>query len=102
MRKELRRVSARRLWRINRSGHRLVAANSQWLRLMPDVVVDLRESARTAHEVLRSEMLAQDLCVDELNVAGDLLPGWYDDWVIAERDVSVSCACMPWSGRAGN
>lgn len=74
------------LWRINRSGHRLVAANSQWLRLMPDVVVDLRESARTAREVLRSEMLAQDLCVDELNVAGDLLPGWYDDWVIAERE----------------
>lgn len=74
------------LWRINRSGHRLVAANSQVLRLMPHVVVDLRENARTAHEVLRSEMPSTDSCVHELTLAGDLLPGWYDEWVVTERE----------------
>lgn len=74
------------LWRINRSGHRLVTANSHVLRLMPDVVVDLWEHARTAHEVLRSEMPSKDSWVEELTVAGDLLPGWYDEWVVIERE----------------
>jgi DNA-binding SARP family transcriptional activator len=73
------------LWRINRSGHPLVAADSRSLRLMPDVVVDLRESERSAREVLRGEICSGAVRVDDL-AAGDLLPGWYDDWVVNERE----------------
>jgi DNA-binding SARP family transcriptional activator len=73
------------LWRINRCGHQLVAADARALRLMPDVVVDLRESARSAHEVLRGEATAGAVRVDDLT-SGDLLPGWYDDWVVTERE----------------
>jgi DNA-binding SARP family transcriptional activator len=73
------------LWRINRCGHPLVAADSRALRLMPGVVVDLRECARSAHEVLRGEVTAGAVRVDDLT-AGDLLPGWYDEWVVAERE----------------
>jgi DNA-binding SARP family transcriptional activator len=73
------------LWRINRSGHPLVAADSRSLRLMPDVVVDLRESERSAREVLRGETYSGVVRVDDL-AAGDLLPGWYDDWVVTERE----------------
>jgi DNA-binding SARP family transcriptional activator len=73
------------LWRINRSGHPLVAAGARSLRLMPDVVVDLRESARSAREVLRGDAESGAARVDDLT-AGDLLPGWYDDWVVTERE----------------
>jgi DNA-binding SARP family transcriptional activator len=73
------------LWRINRCGHPLVAADARALRLMPDVVVDLRESARSAQQVLRGEAKGGAVRVDELT-AGDLLPGWYDEWVVTERE----------------
>jgi DNA-binding SARP family transcriptional activator len=73
------------LWRINRCGHPLVAADARALRLMPDIIVDLRESARSAQQVLRGEAKAGAVRVDDLT-AGDLLPGWYDDWVVTERE----------------
>jgi DNA-binding SARP family transcriptional activator len=73
------------LWRINRCGHGLVAADSQALRLAPDVVVDLHKSARSAHEVLRGDNGDCESRLDDL-IAGDLLPGWYEDWVITERE----------------
>jgi DNA-binding SARP family transcriptional activator len=72
------------LWRINRCGHPLVAADPRALRLMPDVIVDLRESTRSAQQVLRGEAQG-GVRVDDLT-AGDLLPGWYDDWVVTERE----------------
>lgn len=73
------------LWRINRCGHPLVAADARMLRLMPDVVVDLRESARSAQKVLRGEANGGAVRVEDLTT-GDLLPGWYDDWVVTERE----------------
>jgi DNA-binding SARP family transcriptional activator len=73
------------LWRINRCGHPLVAADARALRLMPDVRVDLRESAGSAQRVLRGEAKGGAVRVDDLTV-GDLLPGWYDDWVVTERE----------------
>ncbi len=73
------------LWRINRCGHPLVAADPRALRLMPDVIVDVRESARSAQQVLRGEAKGGAVRVDDLT-AGDLLPGWYDEWVVTERE----------------
>ena len=73
------------LWRINRCGHPLVAADARALRLMPDVIVDLRESTRRAQQVLRGEARGGAVRVDDLT-AGDLLPGWYDEWVVTERE----------------
>lgn len=73
------------LWRINRCGHHLVAADARALRLMPDVVVDVRESTQSAKGVLRGQARGAAVRVDDLT-AGDLLPGWYDDWVVTERE----------------
>lgn len=73
------------LWRINRRGHQLVAADSQLLRLMPHVVVDVRESVRSAHEVLRGQATGAVALVEGLTT-GDLLPDWYDEWVVTERE----------------
>jgi DNA-binding SARP family transcriptional activator len=73
------------LWRINRSGYGLIAADSQALRLSPDVDVDLHHSTRSAQEVLRGVDSNVEPHLADL-VAGDLLPGWYEDWVVTERE----------------
>jgi DNA-binding SARP family transcriptional activator len=73
------------LWRVNLCGQPLVAADARTLRLMPDIVVDLRESARCAQQVLRGQAKGEEARVDDL-IAGDLLPGWYEDWVVNERE----------------
>ena len=61
---------------------------------MPDIVVDLRESTRTAQKVQRGDAAGGDVRVDEL-VAGDLLPGWYDGGWWPNGSISVSCGCTP-------
>ena len=43
------------LWRVNLCRQPLVAADARTLRLLPDVVVDLRDSARCAQQVLRGQ-----------------------------------------------
>ncbi len=55
----------------------------------PGVRVDIRESRALAHRLLdpSSEILPSDetaAAVASLSV--DLLPGWYDDWVVIENE----------------
>ena len=73
------------LWRLGRQGGPLVLVNGNQVALAPDVTVDLLEVRRQAQRVLRRETpLLQDF--DDLCVAGELLPDWYDDWVLIERE----------------
>lgn len=78
------------LWRLNRPGPRLVDATSFQLRLAPDVRVDVREAAALAHQLLsRTEGPPGndlDLAPDPRLLTGQLLPDWYDDWVMLERE----------------
>jgi len=74
------------LWRLRRSGHELVEAAGQKLRLAPDVSVDAREATVWALELLDG---ASDLPANgagRVPFLGELLPDWYDDWVIFERE----------------
>ncbi len=73
------------LWRLKPSQHAILDADPLELRLAPSVSVDLH----------RAEALARDLVaggdVDGLDadlslLADDLLPDWYDDWVLIERE----------------
>jgi DNA-binding SARP family transcriptional activator len=73
------------LWRVHLCGQPLVAADARTLRLLPDVVVDLRDSARCAQQILRGQVKGDEVRVDDL-IAGDLLPGWYEDWIVTERE----------------
>jgi DNA-binding SARP family transcriptional activator len=74
------------LWRLNRSGHRLVEATSRDLRLTPEVRVDFCEATRVAHLLLGGSTDPDDLDVDWKPLAGELLPDWYDEWVLIERE----------------
>jgi DNA-binding SARP family transcriptional activator len=73
------------LWRLRHVDPRLVEASRNHLALSSDVAIDLHESIARARNVLRDdgEILGDD---ESMRLAGDLLPDWYDDWVLIERE----------------
>jgi DNA-binding SARP family transcriptional activator len=73
------------LWRLHRNGRQLVATDGQRLALDPDVEVDLRESEALARRAL-DESDRSALNVDASALGADLLPDWYEDWVLIERE----------------
>jgi DNA-binding SARP family transcriptional activator len=73
------------LWRLRRCDPRLVEAEGCDLSLGRDVDVDLRELERLARSVVAGT--ASDLLAVDASLFGsDLLPDWYDDWVLIERE----------------
>ena len=73
------------LWRLGRSDRPLIDADGSLVRLAPGVAVDLHEKQERARAVLREDG-ATDETILRLCLAGELLPGWYDDWVVIERE----------------
>jgi DNA-binding SARP family transcriptional activator len=76
------------LWRLNRPGPKLVEATSFQLRLAPEVRVDVRETAALAHQLLAASdaPTGSETDLDPERLTGELLPDWYDDWVLLERE----------------
>jgi DNA-binding SARP family transcriptional activator len=74
------------LWRLHQPGHVLVEATGRQLRLARDVEVDVRELAHIAHELVEESVDCSSLEVGALPLEGELLPDWYDDWVLIERE----------------
>jgi DNA-binding SARP family transcriptional activator len=74
------------LWRLHRIVEDLVMPSGSTLCLAADVGVDVRDAERRAELLLRSpeEWCRRDLLV--LGSDGDVLPDWYEDWVIAARE----------------
>ena len=73
------------LWRLHRVGVELVAATSTNVLLSADVAVDVRETTSRARRILDGGG-AVDGDTATLSQAGELLPDWYDDWVLIERE----------------
>jgi DNA-binding SARP family transcriptional activator len=78
------------LWRLRRPGYELVDVTSGGLRLESRVAVDVRALAAWARRVLDAprEVAGELPGVSGLGdaVFGDLLPDWYDDWLVVERE----------------
>jgi DNA-binding SARP family transcriptional activator len=74
------------LWRLHRPGHRLVVATGTHLRLDPEVDVDLRRAFGLARRLVDGSAAAHELAAAELPLDGELLPDWYDDWLLFERE----------------
>jgi DNA-binding SARP family transcriptional activator len=74
------------LWRLNAAERSIVHAAPDHLRLSTVIAVDLHQITERARRVLRAsvECHAEDL--DERWFSGDLLPEWYDEWVVLERE----------------
>jgi DNA-binding SARP family transcriptional activator len=73
------------LWRLRRPGHRLVEVNPTHLRLASDVHVDYRQVTARARRLLDGNAPLQ-LVPDAAQLASDLLPDWWDDWILLERE----------------
>jgi DNA-binding SARP family transcriptional activator len=75
------------LWRLRGAGIDVLHAEKCILYLDPEVSVDITELSRWATRVIDNSAHGSDLGTLNLNPeALHLLPGWYDDWVIFERE----------------
>jgi DNA-binding SARP family transcriptional activator len=75
------------LWRLKGAGICLIESDKCALTLQPGTVVDVTVIVDWARRIIEGSAVAEDLrtsdwCVDAL----DLLPGWYDEWVLFERE----------------
>jgi DNA-binding SARP family transcriptional activator len=73
------------LWRVNQRGPRLVETNGTSIALADDVSVDVRDAEAQARQLIdgRAREIPR---LDDLAFAAELLPDWYDDWVLLERE----------------
>jgi DNA-binding SARP family transcriptional activator len=74
------------LWRLRCDGCLLVQATTSHLRLNPSVLVDYHHVNMRARRLLDPSAPSAVEELDEGSFAGDLLPDWYDDWVVLERE----------------
>jgi DNA-binding SARP family transcriptional activator len=75
------------LWRLQLVGRPLVHAEQSTLRLREGVEVDVTRLEAWAARVLSGSPTPEDLSVDPRPIAElDLLPGWYEDWVLGVRE----------------
>jgi DNA-binding SARP family transcriptional activator len=75
------------LWRLRRAGISVLTADKWSLALNGDVLVDLHLTEQWATRLIGGTPTGCDLAVSpSVADALDLLPGFYEDWVIIERE----------------
>ena len=75
------------LWRLRRAGINVLAADKWSLTLRPQVIVDIHVMDEWATRLIKGTALGPDLVIlPSVTDALDLLPGWYDDWALMERE----------------
>ena len=73
------------LWRLNQLSIRVVESTGANIRLAPAVRVDVRERTEEAQRLLASVEPDFDN-LGEVGFHDDLLPDWYDDWLVIARE----------------
>jgi len=74
------------LWRLRRVAPGMVEVSGGSLSLAESVRVDVRELDTWAARVLDPHVGGTDLPGLEAALQGELLPGWYEEWVLLERE----------------
>ncbi|MGY1607903.1 MULTISPECIES: AfsR/SARP family transcriptional regulator [unclassified Geodermatophilus] len=74
------------LWRLNKAAPGLVEVSGSTLRLVPGVRIDVRDLSAWARRAVAPPGDPGDVALPDSALLGDLLPGWYDDWVLLERE----------------
>jgi DNA-binding SARP family transcriptional activator len=98
------------LWRLRRCGCDIVESRGDHLALRDHVGIDIRELEVRARELLNTPQAPAGEVVATLCLAGDLLPDWYEDWLLIEREslrqlrlhaLEALCERLTGSGRLG-
>ena len=74
------------LWKLRDSSLDVIELVGDSMRLSAEVDVDVREATRLARGLLRGHFEEAALQLLEPALFGELLPGWYDEWVLVERE----------------
>jgi DNA-binding SARP family transcriptional activator len=74
------------LWRVRHASRSLVETTGGRLRLGPRVVTDVQELRKAVHRLFDDSREVTDQDVRVVLARADLLPGWYEDWIIVERE----------------
>ena len=74
------------LWRLRRVSPSAVVAAGDHLGLSALVSVDVRELIRLAHRAIGQSVANDGTTSRVLLQTGELLPGWFDDWVLIDRE----------------
>ncbi len=75
------------LWRLNGAGIQVLSADKHALALRDDVLVDVHIVSSWADRLIRGSATEEDLSIMPWGIdALDLLPGWYEDWALVERE----------------
>lgn len=74
------------LWRIRQRSDALVWSEGDSLGLVPGVEVDVERADQTATAIFAGDgaLDSPDLSIEPF--VGELLPGWYEDWALIERE----------------
>lgn len=76
------------LWRLKRSKVDIMSADKRRLWLAPDVRVDVHLLTAWSSRLLQGKAESSDLCLSSAEaILMDLLPGWYEEWVMVEREL---------------
>jgi DNA-binding SARP family transcriptional activator len=77
------------LWRVNQSCEHLISATPSLLRLDEGIEIDVRNLVAFARLLTGDADLSRPTDLDMMSLSGlvgDLLPDWYDDWLLDERE----------------
>lgn len=98
------------LWRLRRPGYEVIRTAGDRLVLDTRVQVDVRDLSGWARDLEAPEAQLDDARIDQLIHADDLLPDWYDDWLVLERErfqqlrlhaLEACCVKLSAAGRYG-
>lgn len=73
------------LWRLRRTTDAIIDADNATLAIAPSVTTDVHTLTTAANQLCKPETSAT-IPTDPTLFLRDLLPGWYDEWVILERE----------------
>src|SRR6266508_1407435 len=74
------------LWRLRRPGVDLLSVDGRRIGLARHVAVDVREMFAFARRVINPTQSCDLAEIDSFVLDGDVLPDWYEDWVMLERE----------------
>ncbi|MCU1615805.1 MAG: putative DNA-binding transcriptional activator of the family [Frankiales bacterium] len=74
------------LWRVHKAVPGLLDVSGGAVALAEGVRVDVQELSAWARRVLDPRGRLDDPVVPDAGLRSELLPGWYDDWVLLERE----------------
>jgi DNA-binding SARP family transcriptional activator len=74
------------LWRLRAPGRGVLKTGNGQLYLAENIDVDVRNWMALASQVIDQPSSVATMNLAPLRQCGDLLPGWYDDWVLLERE----------------